>query len=82
MEGSGFKDIKVEEIKGKVVYENFDHMWGMMNEVAAPVVGALSKANYAMKEKIKNEARQLSDHYKTDKGLELDYSALVISGSK
>ncbi len=82
MEKSGFKNVNEKLISGKVAYQNFDHMWQMMNEVAAPVVGALSKADDNMKEKIKNEVEQLSDKYKTGKGLELDYSSWVISGDK
>jgi hypothetical protein len=82
MEKSGFKNVNEKLISGKVAYQNFDHMWQMMNEVAAPVVGALSKADDNMKEKIKNEVEQLSEKYKTGKGLELDYSSWVISGDK
>jgi hypothetical protein len=82
MEKSGFKNVNEKLITGKVVYEDFNHMWQMMNEVAAPVVGALSKADDDMKLKIKNEVQQLSEQYKTGKGLELDYGSWVISGSK
>lgn len=82
MERSGFKNVNEKLITGKVRYENFEHFWGMMNEVAAPVVGALSKADDAMKQKIKSEVQQLADQYKTDKGLELDYGSWVVSGSK
>ncbi|MEO6407102.1 MAG: class I SAM-dependent methyltransferase [Ferruginibacter sp.] len=82
LENSGFKNIEDQEIVGKVAYDNFDHFWQMMNEVAAPVVGALSKADDAMKQKIKAEVQELSDKYKTGKGIELDYSALVLSGTK
>lgn len=82
MENSGFKNVQEQEINGKVAYDNFDHFWQMMNEVAAPVVGALSKADDAMKQKIKTEVQQLSDQYKTGKGIELDYSSLVLSGAK
>ena len=53
-----------------------------MNEVAAPVVGALSKADDDMKQKIKDEVEQFSEKYKTGKGLEFDYSSWVISGDK
>lgn len=82
MEKSGFKNIKEQEIKGKLVYKDFDHMWTMMNEVAAPVVGALSKANDTMQQKIKNEAQQFTEKFTTANGLELDYASLIISGSK
>lgn len=82
MERSGFKNINEKLISGKVVYDDFNNFWQMMNEVAAPVVGALSKADDNMKLKIKNEVEQLSDKYKTGKGLELDYASWVVSGSK
>ncbi|MDB5199844.1 MAG: methyltransferase protein [Chitinophagaceae bacterium] len=82
MEKSGFKNVNEKLISGKVAYDDFDHMWNMMNEVAAPVVGALSKADDDMKQKIKSEVEQLSVQYKTDKGIELDYGSWVISGSK
>ena len=82
MEKSGFKNVNEKLISGKVTYENFDHFWQMMNEVAAPVVGALSKADDDMKQKIKDEVEQFSEKYKTGKGLEFDYSSWVISGDK
>ena len=82
MEKSGFKNIKEQEVNGKLVYKDFEHMWQMMNEVAAPVVAALSKATDEMRQKIKNEVQQNSQQYQTSKGLELDYGALVISGAK
>jgi ubiquinone/menaquinone biosynthesis C-methylase UbiE len=82
MEKSGFKNIQEQTVSGKVLYANFEEMWQMMNEVAAPVVGALSKADDAMQQKIKAEAEQQSAQYLTDKGLEMDYESLVISGTK
>lgn len=82
LEKSGFKNINEKLITGKIVYDDFDHFWGMMNEVAAPVVGALSKADDNMKVKIKSEVQQQAEKYKTGKGLELDYGSWVISGSK
>lgn len=82
MEASGFKNVNERLVTGKVSYENFDQFWDMMNEVAAPVVGALSKADDEMKQKIKNEVQQLSNQYKTDNGLELDYGSWVVSGEK
>lgn len=82
MEKSGFTNINEKLISGKVTYESFDHFWQMMNEVAAPVVGALSKADNDMKVKIKTEVQQLSEKYKSDKGIELDFGSWVISGEK
>ena len=82
MEQSGFTNIQEQTVSGKVLYAGFEEMWRMMNEVAAPVVGALSKADEAMQQKIKAEAAKQSEQYITDKGLEMDYESLVISGTK
>lgn len=82
MEKSGFKNVKEKEVNGKVLLADFEYFWDMMNEVAAPVVVALSTADDAMKEKIKNEVKDTVTPYLTSKGLELDYGALIISGEK
>jgi ubiquinone/menaquinone biosynthesis C-methylase UbiE len=82
MEKSGFKNIREQEVIGKVSYTDFEHMWSMMNEVAAPVVGALSKADDAMKKQIKEEVKVQAEKYRISNGLEMDFGALVISGNK
>ena len=82
MENSGFKNVNEKLVTGKTVYNDFDHFWEMMNEVAAPVVGALSQADEATRQKVKSEAQQLVEKYKTGKGLEFDYGSWVVSGEK
>lgn len=82
MEKSGFKNIHEQEVTGKVAYENFDHMWQMMNEVAAPVVMALGKADDEMNKKIKKEVEELAEQYQTANGLEFSYGSIIISGTK
>ena len=54
----------------------------MMTEVAAPFVSALSKADDAMKAKIKNEVFELVNQKFPDGNVVIDSSALIISGSK
>ncbi len=81
-QNAGFTNVQEEEITGKNRYEDFADMWTQMNEVAAPVVGAMSKADDATKQKIKNELEQMVMPHWTDKGLLLDFSALVISADK
>ncbi|MDB5230253.1 MAG: methyltransferase type 11 [Chitinophagaceae bacterium] len=82
LEKSGFKNTREQEVTGKVIYTDFEYFWQMMNEVAAPVVGALSKADDTTRQKIKNESEDLLRQYKTGKGIELAYGALIISGEK
>lgn len=82
MEKSGFKNIDEQEVSGIVVYDDFEHLWQMMNDVAAPIVGALSRASEELKQQIKNEVEAFAKPFQTSKGLEMTYSSLVLSGSK
>lgn len=81
-EKAGFTNIREMEITGKNHYEDFADMWTQMNEVAAPVVNAMSKADDATKQKIKDELEQMVTSFQTEDGLLLDFSALVISADK
>ena len=54
----------------------------MMTEVGAPIVAALSKADDAMKVKIKGEVYQAVNQKYPDGNILIDSSALVIYGEK
>ncbi len=81
-EAAGFANIKVSELNGIRIYKDFDHLWEMMNDVAAPVVGAMVKASNEMKQNIKTEVKQLTQQYQTTEGLELEFSSLIFSCEK
>ena len=53
-----------------------------MTEIGAPIVAALSKADEAMKEKIKKEVYQAVNQKYPDGKVIIDSSALVIYGEK
>ena len=53
-----------------------------MTEVGAPIVAALSKADDAMKEKIKGEVYQVVNEKFPDGNVVIDSSALIIYGEK
>lgn len=53
-----------------------------MTEVGAPIVAALSKADDAMKEKIKREVYQIVNEKFPDGNVVIDSSALIIYGEK
>ncbi len=82
LENAGFKNVKEQEINGKVRYESFDHFWTMTNEVAAPVAGAMSGADDDMRSKIKSEVKSFLDQYPGEEGIELEYCSLILSGDK
>lgn len=78
----GLKNISQKEIAGKLKPGTTDDYWNMMNEVSSSVIAALSKADDAMKTKIKKELYQELNQKYMDGKLELDSSAFVISGEK
>jgi ubiquinone/menaquinone biosynthesis C-methylase UbiE len=79
---AGLKNISENEITGKLNCKTTDVYWNLMNDVAAPVVAALSKVDDAMKEKIKNEVYHLVNQKYPDSLIVIDSSALVIYGEK
>lgn len=79
---AGFKNISETEITGKLPCGNNDTYWNFTNDVVAPVVAALSKADQATKDKIKNEVFRVVDEKCPDQKAYLDYGAVIIYGEK
>jgi ubiquinone/menaquinone biosynthesis C-methylase UbiE len=79
---AGLKNVSEREVIGKLNAGSNDQYWNFMNEVAAPVVTAMSKADATTKEKIKKEVFELVDQKYPDKKAALDCGALVVSGEK
>ena len=79
---AGLKNVSEKEITGKVNYGDNETYWNFMNDVVAPVVAAMSKADDAMKLKIKNEVFELVDQKYPDKKAALDYGAVIVCGEK
>lgn len=79
---AGLKNISQSEIAGRLNGQTTDVYWNMMTEVGAPIVAALSKADDAMKEKIKNEVYQIVNQKYPDGNVQIDSGALVVYGEK
>lgn len=79
---AGLKNISQQEVAGKLHCKTADVYWNVMTDVGAPFVAALSKANDAMKERIKTIVCQAVDMKYPDGNIRIDSSALVISGEK
>jgi ubiquinone/menaquinone biosynthesis C-methylase UbiE len=79
---AGLKNISENEVTGKLNSKTTDVYWNMMNDVAAPVVAALGKADDVMKQKIKEEVYSLINQKYPDNNVIIDSSALVIYGEK
>jgi len=78
----GFKNTSEKEVTGKLKCGTTDIYWTMMTDIAAPFVAALSKADDAMKEKIKGEVYEIVNQKYPDGKVIIDASSLVISGTK
>ena len=79
---AGLKNISEKEIRGKLDCKTTDVYWNMMTDVAAPVVAAFSKADEAVKEKIKKEVYQIVNQKYPDGNIMIDSSAIVIYAGK
>jgi ubiquinone/menaquinone biosynthesis C-methylase UbiE len=79
---AGFKNISETEINSTLSAGTNQRYWNFMTEVVAPVVAALSKADNAMKEKIRREVFESIDEKYHDSRVAINSSALVIYGEK
>lgn len=79
---SGFKNIAVEHMTGKVDYTNADNYWQNMTDVAAPVVAVMDKADEATKAAIKSDVYEMIKANSTNGRPLLDFGAIVIYGEK
>ena len=81
-EKAGFKNVKEETIAGKLVFDSISDYWQNMNEVAAPLVGALSKADTALQQKIKDEIFEACKNKLVNEHLVFDHVSIIISADK
>ncbi len=79
---AGFKNTSETEVNGKLKCGSTDVYWNMMTEVAAPIVASLSKADDALKEKIKQEVYQVVNEKYPDGNIRINSGTLVIYGEK
>jgi ubiquinone/menaquinone biosynthesis C-methylase UbiE len=79
---AGLQNVTEQAVSGKLQCGSNDTYWSFMNEVAAPVVAAMSQADDAIRETIRLQAFELVDQKYPDKKAALDYSAVVVCGGK
>jgi len=81
-ENAGFESVKEIEVPIKLNARTLETFWAMMTEVGAPIAAALSKANDALQQKIKQEVFELVDEKYPEGEVVIDASAIVISAEK
>jgi ubiquinone/menaquinone biosynthesis C-methylase UbiE len=78
---AGLKNIKEKETLSKLNSGTVETYWNMMTEIGAPIVAALSKADEALREKIRKEVFELVKQQYPGH-VAIDASAIVISAVK
>ncbi|SMD08760.1 class I SAM-dependent methyltransferase [Pedobacter nyackensis] len=79
---AGLTNILEKAVSGKMNCQTADVYWNLMTEVAAPVVAALSKADAAMKDKIKAEVYEALNQKFPDGNVVIDSGAIVFCAVK
>lgn len=79
---AGLKNVVVREVAGRLDCQTADVYWRAMTEVAAPVVAALSQADDATKEKIRDEVHRAIQQKFPEGNVQIDSSARVVYGEK
>ncbi len=79
---AGFGEVTEQAIAGKVAYGTAEVYWQMMNEVGAPIVAAMSKADEATQTIIKAQTFAGVSQQCPDGNVALSYGALVLCGEK
>lgn len=79
---AGFKQIGQTDVAMQLNCNSADEYWELMNEIAAPVVAGLNKADELMKAKIKSEVYGTLQQRFPDGHLRMASGARVIFGNK
>lgn len=79
---AGLKNISESEVSSKLNTGTAEVYWTFLNEIAAPVVSAMSQADDNLKSKIRNEVIETVNRKYPDGNVAIDCGAFVIYGEK
>ncbi|MCC3159800.1 class I SAM-dependent methyltransferase [Hymenobacter sp. 15J16-1T3B] len=82
LEQAGFRHVRDTQLTGQLRCGSKEAYWQFMNEVAAPVVAAMSQADAATQEQIRAEVFARIDEQCTDGSATLAYGTVVAYGEK
>ena len=83
LNGAGFKNINYKEAKNSAEVESIDFYWQYMNDIAAPIVSAMEKADDDMKHRIKDAVyNNLGSRYALTGPVEMENCSLIFYAEK
>jgi hypothetical protein len=82
LEAAGFRQVNEIEVRGERDYDSPQAYWEMFTEVAAPIAGALSKADEPARERVKTKVLKAAEALARGGRPVFTWSAWVASGVK
>lgn len=79
---AGLKDIAEEEVTAEMIHDTPERYWEFMNDIAAPVVAGLAKADEAARGRIRAEVLDLARKSMRDGKVQMRSTATVIVGTR
>jgi len=79
---SGLRDVSEEEVSADMDHDTPERYWEFMNDIAAPVVAGLAKANELTRERIRVEVLDLARRSLSNGAVRMRSTATVIVGTR
>lgn len=79
---AGLTDIVEEEVSTDMIHDTPERYWEFMNDIAAPVVEGLAKADEATREQIRTEVLNLARQSLRDGATQMRSTATVVVGTR
>ena len=79
---SGLRDISEEEVSADMEHDTPERYWEFMNDIAAPVVAGLAKADELTRERIRVEVLDLARRSLNNGAVRMRSTARVIVGTR
>jgi len=76
------RDIRQEEVSADMVHDTPERYWEFMNDIAAPVVAGLAKADELTRERIRVEVLDLARRSLNNGAVRMRSTARVIVGTR
>jgi len=76
------RDIRQEEVSADMVHDTPERYWEFMNDIAAPVVAGLAKADELTRERIRVEVLDLARRPLNNGAVRMRSTARVIVGTR
>ncbi len=78
----GLQDVTVADVTGTVVFEDPEHYWNFLLEIAAPIAGALKQLDAETVAAVRAKTLTTIEGFRKDGRISLPYHARVTSGTK